>query len=382
MNINVEQRVFLKVLSYIQSRSDKKTTMPILSYFLIEALDNNKLKFFATDLNVGLTIESEAEVLIPGSMLLPSKRLYSIVHELPEKTINLATGSKEGWCTLKCEKSRFKLPFLEISSFPKKPVFPEEISNTLPSELLMGILEKTLFAAATEETRYNLNCIFIKKLPEKEVTRVVATDGHRLVQWDLEELKDLLIEDAIMIPKRGMIELKRILNEARVNLVGFDVKDKNAYFRMDNVGMIVRLIDGSYPDYQQVIPKRSGVKIYVNRWDLITGLKRVSQISSDLEEGTKFYFRPGEIELTMGNSNTGIARERVKVAYDGYPITFAFNGRYCQDILGAFEDEEIEIELLDEDSPGIFRERDKDNIFYLIMPMKIEEEEEDEQAEE
>jgi len=382
VNINIDQKAFMKILSYIQSISDKKSTMPILSYFLMEALDDNKLKFFATDLNVGLTVESKAEVITPGSMLLPSKRLYSIVHELPEKTVNLATGDKEGWCTLKCEKSRFKLPFLETSSFPKKPVFPEEISNTLPSELLMEIIDKTLFAAATEETRYNLNCIFMKKISENEVTRVVATDGHRLVQWDIEELKDLLLEDAIMIPKRGMMELKRVLNEARVNLVGFDVKDKNAYFRMDNVGMIIRLIDGSYPDYQQVIPKRSGIKIYVNRWDLITGLKRVSQISTDLEEGTKFHFRPGEIELTMGNSNTGIARETVKITYDGYPVTFAFNGRYCQDILNAFEDEEIEIELLDEDNPGIFRERDKSNIFYLIMPMKIEEEEEDEQSDE
>jgi len=381
VNINIQQKSFLKILNYIQSVSDKKSTMPILSYFLLEALDNNTLKFFATDLNIGLTVESEANVLEPGSMLLPSKKLYSIVHELPEKMINLATGTKEGWCTLKCEKSRFKLPFLETSSFPKKPDFPEEISNTLPSELIMAIIEKTLFAAATEETRYNLNCVFIKKIQEKSITRIVATDGHRLVQWDMEELKDLLIDDAVMIPKRGMIELKRILNEARVNLVGFEVKDKNAYFRMDNVGMIIRLIDGSYPDYQQVIPKRSGIKIYVNRWDLITGLKRVSQISSDLEEGTRFHFRPGELELTMGNSNMGIARETVKIAYDGFPITFAFNGKYCQDILGAFEDEEIEIELLDEDNPGIFREKENENIFYLIMPMKIEEEEEEEEEE-
>ncbi len=375
MDIQVQQPIFAKVLNYIQSISDKKSTMPILSYFLMEARENEGLKLFATDLNVGLIIKTEAHVSEPGTILLPSKKLFSIVHELPEKIIHISTGEKEGWCNITCEKSRFKLPHLDAGSFPKVPEFPEEFSNTLPSDLLISILEKTLFAAANEETRYNLNCIFMKKYPEEEIMRIVATDGHRLVQMDLSALKDLALDDSVMIPKRGMTELKRVLSDAKVSLVGFEVKDKNAYFQMENVGMVVRLMEGDYPDYQQVIPKTHGRLIHINRWDLITGLRRVSRIVNDVDEGAKFAFRNDGLILKMGDANTGIAQEVIETSYKGDPITFAFNYRYCLDILGAIEEEEVEIELLDEDNPGIFRGKGNTEVFYLIMPMRIEEDE-------
>lgn len=375
MDIQIQQPTFLKVLSYLQSISDKKSTMPILSYFLMEATQDEGLKFFATDLNVGLTVKTEAKVLNKGAILLPSKKLFSIVHELPEKMVHVKTSQKEGWCNITCEKSRFNLPYLESSSFPKVPEFPEGFSNTLPSEIILSILEKTLFAAANEETRYNLNCIFMKKFPEEGSTRIVATDGHRLVQMDLSSLKDLALDEAIMIPKKGMMELKRVLSDAKVSLVGFEVKDKNVYFQMENVGMVVRLMDGDYPDYQQVIPKTRGRLIHINRWDLITGLRRVSRIANDMDEGAKFAFRDDGLTLKMGDANTGIAQETIETSYKGDPITFAFNYRYCLDILGALEEEEVEIELLDEDNPGIFRGKGNKEVFYLIMPMRIEEEE-------
>ncbi len=379
MDIIIQQDKFLKVLGYVQSISDRKSTMPILSYFLMETKSDNRLELFATDLNVGLVIKTKADIKEQGSMLLPSKKLFSIVHELPEKNIHISTGETEGWCNITCEKSRFKLPYLNASSFPKKPDFPEEFSNILPSEVILSILDKTLFAAASEETRYNLNCIFMKKVPESETARIVATDGHRLVQMDLSVLKDLELNESIMIPKRGMTELKRILSEAKVNLVGFEIRDKNAYFQIEDVGMSIRLMEGDYPDYQQVIPKTRGRMIHLNRWDLITGLRRVSRIANDVDEGTRFAFKEKELNLKMGNANTGIANETIDIPYTGDPITFEFNYRYCLDILGAIEEEEVEIELLDEDNPGIFRGKGNQETFYLVMPISIEEEEENEQ---
>ena len=376
MDITVEQKKFLKVLSYIQSVSDKKSTMPILSYFLLETNPENHIDLFATDLNVGLIVKTEAEISEEGAILLPSKKLFSIVHELPEKPIHLSTQGTEGWCNINCEKSRFRIPYLDASSFPKKPEFPEEFSNTLPSDLMLSILDKTLFATANEETRYNLNCLFMQKMPELGVTRVVATDGHRMVQMDLGVLNDLNLDDSIMLPKRGMTELKRILNEAKVQLIGFDVKEKNAYFQIEDIGMIIRLMEGDYPDYQQVVPKTRGRLIHINRWDLITGLRRVSRIADDVDEGTRFSFREGELSLKMSNANTGVAMETIDIPYMGDPITFAFNYRYCLDILGAIEEEEVELELLDEDNPGIFRGKGNQEVFYLIMPISIEEEEE------
>ncbi len=353
--------------------------MPILSYFLLEARPEQHLELFATDLNVGLIVKTEANVKEEGSMLLPSRKLYAIVHELPEKPIHLFTGNQEGWCNIVCEKSRFKIPFLDAASFPKKLDFPGEFSNILPSEVILSILDKTLFATANEETRYNLNCLYIHKISELEGTRIVATDGHRMVQMDLSVLKDLKLNDSIMIPKRGMTELRRVLNEAKVSLVGFEVQGKNAYFQLGDIGMSVRLMEGDYPDYQQVIPKARGRLIHINRWDLITGLRRVSRIADDVDEGARFSFRKGELSLRMSSANAGIAVESIEVPYEGDPITFAFNYRYCLDILGAIEEEEVEMELLDEDNPGIFRGKGNEETFYLIMPISIEEEENNEQ---
>ncbi len=379
MDIIIQQDRFLKVLNLVQSISDRKSTMPILSYFLLQSLSEDKIELFATDLNVGLVIKTEAEIKAPGAMLLPSKKLFSIVHELPEKPIHIQKGKTEGWCHITCEKSRFKIPYLETESFPKEPDFPEEFSNILPSEVLLSILDKTLFAAANEETRYNLNCIFMKKIPELGVTRIVATDGHRMVQMDLGILKDLELKDSIMIPKRGMMELKRILNDAKVKLVGFEVCDKNAYFQIGDVGVSMRLMDGDYPDYQQVIPKTRGRLIHINRWDLMTGIRRVSRIAAEDEDATRFTFCNKELNLKMGNANAGIATETIDIPYEGDSITFAFNYRYCLDILGAIEEEEVEMELLDEDTPGVFRGKDNEETFYLIMPISIEEEEDYEQ---
>ncbi len=381
MDIIVQQKEFLKVLNYIHSISDKKSTMPILSYFLLETNPENQIELFATDLNVGLIVKAEAGISERGAILLPSKKLFSIVHELPERPIHLTTQETEGWCDITCEKSRFRIPYLDAASFPKKPAFPQEFTNTLPADLVLSILDKTLFATANEETRYNLNCLFMQKMPELGATRVVATDGHRMVQMDLGVLKDLNLQDSIMIPKRGMTELKRILNEAKVQLVGFEVKEKNAYFQIEDVGMTIRLMEGDYPDYQQVIPKTRGRVIQINRWDLITGLRRVSRIADDVDEGTRFAFREGELRLKMSNANAGIAVESIEIPYQGDPITFAFNYRYCLDILGAIEEDEVELELLDEDNPGIFRGKGNDEAFYLIMPISIEEEEENHEQE-
>lgn len=379
MDITIQQNKLLKVLGYVQNISERKSTMPILSYFLLEAKSDDRLELFATDLNVGLVIKAKANIKEPGSMLLPSKKLFSIVHELPEKNIHISTSKTEGWCNITCEKSRFKLPYRDAKSFPKKPDFPEEFSNTLPSEVILSILDKTLFAAANEETRYNLNCIFMEKIPESETARIVATNGHRLVQMDLGVLKDLKLDEPIMIPKRGMTELKRILSEAKVSLIGFEIRDKNAYFQIEDVGMSIRLIEGDYPDYQQVIPKTRGRIVHLNRWDLIIGLRRVSRIANDVDEGTRFMFKERELNLKMGDANTGIANETIDIPYTGDPITFAFNYRYCLDILGSIEEEEVEIELLDEDNPGIFRGKGNQETFYLVMPISIEEEEENEQ---
>ena len=350
--------------------------MPILSYFLIEANSKNQLHFYATDLNIGLTIKVDADIKEEGDMLLSSKKLFSIVRELPEKPIHVWTNGAEGWCNITCEKSHFKIPYLVTESFPKKPDFPEEFSNVIPSNIILSILDKTLFATANDETRYNLNCIFMMKLPESGWIRIVATDGHRMVQMDVSALKDLQLDESIMIPKRGMIELKRILNEAKVKLVGFEIKGKNTYFQIDNISMSVRLMDGDYPDYQQVIPKMRGRLIHINRWDLMTGLRRVSRIATEDDESTKFFFRKNELGLKMGNSNSGIASETIDIPYEGDPIVFAFNYRYCLDILGAIEEEEIEMELIDEDNPGVFRGKGNDDTFYLIMPMSIRDDEE------
>ena len=375
MHFQLEKREFLRGLSLIQSITGRKTTLPILSHVLME-WSQNTLFLTVTDLETGLREKLHAAVQQEGKASVSAKKLYEIVRELPEETIQIEKKENH-WITLKCGKSTFNLAGLDPEEFPSLPAYKEDFFSRIPSNRFMEMIEKTAFAASNEESRYHLNGIFFfqKKQAGKEILRMVATDGHRLSLIDREGQPIRGIEKGIIIPKKGILEIRKILSDkdptAEVEIY-FDAT--HGFFRLDPSLLVIRLIDGEFPEYDQVIPKENDKKLLMQKAEVSGCLRRVSIMANDRIEGVKLSLKDNALELSSYHQDFGDALEELNVVYQGGGLEVGFNARYLIDALNAIDTEEVMMELRDEGSPGILKPTQggplQDQI-CIIMPMRI-----------
>jgi len=327
-------------------------------------------------LETGLREKLHAAVQQEGKASVSAKKLYEIVRELPEEMIQIEKKDNH-WITLKCGKSTFNLAGLDPEEFPSLPAYKEESFSKIPSNRLMEMIEKTAFAASNEESRYHLNGIFFfqKKQAGKEILRMVATDGHRLSLVDREGQSIRGIEKGIIIPKKGILEIRKILSDkdptAEVEIY-FDAT--HGFFRLDPSLLVIRLIDGEFPEYDQVIPKENDKKLLMQKAEVSGCLRRVSIMANDRIEGVKLSLKDNALELSSYHQDFGDALEELNVVYQGGGLEVGFNARYLIDALNAIDTEEVMMELRDEGSPGILKPTQggplQDQI-CIIMPMRI-----------
>jgi DNA polymerase-3 subunit beta len=375
MHFELEKREFLRGLGLIQSITGRKTTLPILSHVLME-WDQNALFLTVTDLETGIREKLHATVRQEGKASVSAKKLYEIVRELPEEKIQIEKKENH-WITVKCGKSTFNLAGLDPEEFPSLPTYKEDFFSKIDSNQLMEMIEKTAFAASNEESRYHLNGIFFfqKKQAGKEVLRMVATDGHRLSLIDREGQSIRGIEKGIIIPKKGILEIKKILADKEgAGEVEIYFDTTHGFLRMNQSLLVIRLIDGEFPEYDQVIPKENDKKMLMKKSEVSGCLRRVSIMASDRVEGVKFSLRDNVLELSSYHQDFGDALEEVSVVYKGTPLEVGFNARYFIDALNAIDTDEVMMELRDEGSPGILKPTCggplQDQI-CIIMPMRI-----------
>ena len=382
MNFDVDKRELLKGLVFIQSIAGRKTTLPILSHVLME-VDRESLYLTGTDLETGIREGLPANVHQEGRASVSAKKLYEIVRELPDEPIHFEKKENH-WVTLKCGKSNFNLAGLDPDEFPSLPVYREEHFSKVPTSILMEMIEKTVFAASNEESRYHLNGIFLlqAKQANKEVLRMVATDGHRLSLIHREGYRIRGIEKGIILPKKGVLEAKRIMGdkegEGQIEIY-FD--GTHGFLRIGKSLVILRLIDGEFPEYEQVIPKENDKRIRMEREKIHACLRRISTMVSEKVEGVKLSLSRNMIEGSSFNQDFGDAKEEVEVAYEGSSLEVGFNARYLLEVLNVVDTSEIWMELKDEGSPAILRpagsaERTSTLIgpndqLFIIMPMRI-----------
>ena len=381
MKFEIDKRDFLRGLSSIQSTAGRKTTLPILSHVLIE-LQKDSLFLTGTDLETGIREELPAHVHDEGKASISAKKLFEIVRELPEEIIHIQKKENH-WITLKCGRSIFNLAGLDPDEFPSLPVFRDEFFSKLPCRFLMEMIEKSVFAASNEDSRYHLNGIFFlqTKRDGKEILRMVATDGHRLSLVNREGQAIHGIEKGIIIPKKAVLEIKKIMGdksgEENVEIY-FD--GTHGFLRMAKSLMVVRLIDGEFPEYEQVIPKENDKKIVVEKEKIYGCLKRVSTMATERVEGIRLSVKKNSMELNSYNQDFGDAKEEMEVAYEGPDIEIGFNARFLMEVLNVLNSEEVLIELKDEGSPGIIRpivskeppvSLESSDQLYIVMPMRI-----------
>jgi DNA polymerase-3 subunit beta len=338
--------------------------------------DQNSIYLTGTDLETGIREELTATVHQKGKASVSAKKLYEIVRELPEEIIHIQKKDNQ-WITLQCGKSVFNLAGLEPEEYPSLPTCQKENFSTVSTHLIREMIEKTIFAASNEESRYHLNGILFlqSKQGGKEMFRMVATDGHRLSLVDRESQSIRGIEKGIIIPKKGVSEIKKIIGDRDgEGEMGIYFNSTHGFFNMGKSLTVIRLIDGEFPEYEQVIPKGNDKKLTMAKEKIYGCLKRVSTMASERMEGIKLSLKKNSMEMSSYHQDFGDAKEEVEVAYEGPTLQIGFNARYLIEALNVMDSEEVIMELKDEGSPGILRPSSasgSSNQICIIMPMRL-----------
>ena len=370
MKFSLEKQSLLSLLSKVQSIVEKRNTMPILVNVLIEA-DKDSLKLFATNLEVSIVSSFKAKITTPGKAVINAKNLFDIVKELGPDVIEIEKQKNE-WLKITQGKSVFNIVGIKPEEFPVFPSISSESYIELDAELFKDMIEKTIFCVSHDETRYHLNGVFLEKTSDNGL-RMVATDGHRLslITRNSDDNVDLdNINNGVIIPRKGLHEIKKLLEGAEGT---FKLTIEGAQLVVDYAGtlLMIRLIEGKYPNYKQLIPQKLQKDIRIRKELLQSSLKRVSLLSNQKSKGVTLAFSNNKMEITSNNPDLGDAREELDIAYSGDAFKIGFNAKYILDVLSSIKDEEVKLELKDQLSPGLMKPTNDSEYTCVIMPMRI-----------
>lgn len=374
MKLRIAREELLTALQRVQGVVEKRNTMPILSNILLEAKPDG-VDILATDLEIGMRGLYKATVLEPGSITLSARKLYEILKELGEGQIELTTG-ENNWATIQAGKSQFKIVGLSSSEYPALPAIEREGLTPLTGAGLLELIRKTAFAVGDNDARYILNGLLVTltSAEKKTTLRLVGTDGHRLAVAEQEVGpaggKDTPKEIKAIIPKKAAHEMRRLLEEGDGEpLIGFT---KNLMiFRKSGLLLTSRLMEGNYPNYQQVIPKEHGKRVTMDKAELEGALRRVAVLSRDKTNAVKVTFSTGHMTLFSSNPDFGEATEELPARYGGETLSTGFNARYLLDVLGVMDGETVSLQMDSPLSPCLIREAGNAGFTCVVMPIKI-----------
>jgi len=370
MEIKIARGELMRGLSTTQGIVERKTTMPILANVLLDAKGKG-LTITATDLEVGVTSSLAAEILKEGRISIHARGLFDIVKELSEDVVHMNVLENH-WVEISCGKAIFKIVGLSAEEFPSLPKKGSGIEVKIESEIIQEMIKKTSFAMSSDETRFNLNGVFVEQVKngEKDSLRMVATDGHRLSIVDREIGGKWKLPKGVIIPRKGILELKRLVESAS-GPIDLSIDEKHAIATTKGTTLIIRLIDGQFPPYKQVLPAQLKRNIGVDRQSILQVLRRVSVLSVDRSRGVKFLFSPKNLEVSTSNPDFGEAREELGINYKGEKFEIGFNARYFIDALNVIEDEEAQMLMGDDTTPCVLKSEQDKGFTHIVMPMRL-----------
>lgn len=368
MKFTIHRNPLLEALVKAQSVVEKKNTVPILANVLF-SVEGKELSLSATDLEVGIKIVLPVQSSQSGKITLSAKAFLDIVKELPQETLEI-TKKDNDWVEIVCGKSKFKVVSLSAAEYPALPAFEEKKYVDARVDTLREMIDRTSFAVSTDATRYLMNGVYLEPI-EKNVMRMTSTDGHRLAFMDSEVFQKMPeMKRGVIIPRKGLSELRKFLDEAEEN-IGIAFERGYIFAHHNGSYLFIRLIEGEYPDYRQVIPKSTDRVVKVDKEAFYSALKRVSLLAHEKSKGVKFSIQKGNLTIYSSNPDMGEAKEEVDVNYSGEPISVGFNAKYMLDCLAVTPTETLELHLKDHLSPGILKGEGQPNHTYVIMPMRI-----------
>lgn len=374
MKFSIEKAELQKGLARIQAIVEKRNSMPILANVLIEASKKGKssqLQLSATDLEVGIRGVHQAKVETAGGVTASAKKLFEIVRELPDELVQISTTENQ-YLDIRCARAKFVLAGTAAEEYPTLPEFTPGKTVTLQAAVLSTMIERTMYATSIDETRYNLNGVYFEVLPDGGKIRMVATDGHRLAFVDRNvgpEVEGLA--SGVIVPRKGLAELKRLVDEEDADEIELAFEGSNGLARKGDVLLVMRLIEGEFPNYRQVVPKNVGRRLILATEPLSHALRRVSLLSAERSRAVRLHLSEGKLVLSSSNPDLGEAQEELDIDYSGDELAIGFNAKYLLEVLAVSHSKEIELGLQDEMAPMQIRPTDDPDALAIIMPMRV-----------
>ena len=374
MKFKADRATLLKALAHIQSVAEKRNTIPILANAKIEAADG-KLHFTATDMEIAVVEDVPASVARAGATTAPAATLYEIVRKLPDGAeLEFEATGEAGQLKLRAGRYATSLVTLPIEDFPSMTAGQLPYKFRISSLALRGLIDRTRFAISTEETRYYLNGIFLHSADGAagRVLRAVATDGHRLARVEEPAPDGADGMPGVIIPRKTVAELRKLLDEESGDIeVG--LSDTRIQFKAGPVTLTSKLIDGTFPEYERVIPRDNDKVLRVGKKDFSDAVARVAAISSERSRPVKMSLATDLLTLSAASPEQGSASEELdadRVKYAADPLEIGFQARYLNDITDQI-DSHVEFHFSDGAAPTIVRDADNGSALYVLMPMRV-----------
>jgi DNA polymerase-3 subunit beta len=363
------KKELLESLNKIHSVVEKRNTLQILSNVYL-SVQSDQLTIKATDLEVSMETVLPVQVIEAGRATVSAKNFLDIVRELPEKEIHIHSKDNH-WIGIACGKSNFNIMGLAPEDFPSLPSHSGKNSAKANVEVLKKMIDHTLYAVSADETRYHMNGVCLEPVESKKF-RMIGTDGHRLAYFE-----DRLFDEVssswtkgIIIPRKGIQEIRKII-EGAGNSIEFSVEGNHVLVKSPNTFLSVRLIEGQFPDYKQVIPKNNSKTLEIDRNSFFDSLRRVSLLANEKSRGVKFFISSGKLEISSSNPDIGEATEVIETNYKGDHLEINFNAKYLQETLSVVQSPSVLFDLNDRMSPGVLRVPGSDEYLSVLMPMRL-----------
>ena len=367
MKATIERATLLKSLGHVQSVVERRNTIPILSNVLIEARDDNSIRLMATDLDLQVDESVPATVTQAGATTVSAHTLFDIVRKLPDGS-QVEVNAAEGKMQVNAGRARFNLSTLPRDDFPVIAEGELPTRFELPAATLRQIIDKTRFAISSEETRYYLMGIFLHLADDQ--LKAAATDGHRLARVVLPKPDGADGMPDVIIPRKCVAELRKLLEEVE-GTVEISMSGTKVRFGLGSAVLTSKLIDGTFPDYNRVIPTGNDKLLKLDPKTFSAGVDRVSTIASEKTRAVKMSVDRDKVTLSVTSPEAGTATEELPADYGSDTIEIGFNARYLLDILGEIDGDTVEVHLADAAAPTLLRENDKSNALYVLMPMRV-----------
>ncbi|WP_338502254.1 DNA polymerase III subunit beta [Sphingomonas kaistensis] len=367
MKATIERATLLKSLSHVQSVVERRNTIPILSNVLLDAREDGSLRLMATDLDLQVDESVPANVATPGATTVSAHTFFDIVRKLPEGS-QVELSAADGKMQVVAGRARFNLSTLPRDDFPVIAEGELPTRFELPAATLRQIIDKTKFAISSEETRYYLMGIFLHVADD--MLKAAATDGHRLARVTVAKPDGADGMPDVIVPKKCVLELRKLLDEVE-GTVEVTLSATKIRFVLGHAVLTSKLIDGSFPDYNRVIPTANDKLLKLDPASFKAGVDRVATIASEKTRAVKISLDRDRVTLSVTSPENGLATEELAADYGADNLEIGFNARYLLDILGEIDGDTVEVHLADAAAPTLLRENDKSAALYVLMPMRV-----------